>query len=42
MSSINVNKIEISYENGIRKFEVRNSDTNELIGYDFVSDEVDE
>jgi hypothetical protein len=35
-------KTQISYEGGITKFEVRNAETNELIGYDFVSDEVEE
>lgn len=35
-------KTQISYEGGITTFEVRNAETNEVVGYDFVADEVDE
>jgi hypothetical protein len=42
MNPININKNIISQENGITIYEVINVDTNEIIVYDYVSDEVNE
>jgi len=42
MSSINVIKNIISQENGLTVYEVKDADTNQIIGYDYVSDEVTE
>jgi hypothetical protein len=42
MNPININKNIISQENGITIYEVINVDTSEVIGYDYVSDEVNE
>ena len=42
MNPININKNIISQENGITIYEVIYVDTNEIIGYDYVSDEVNE
>lgn len=39
---MNIIKNIISEEPGLTTYEVINSDTNEIIGYDYVSTEVDE